>query len=373
MTRYEVKLKDQAGGLVALLTDWQRLDYNIRLNEPGDHALILDGDDGRVNLFATDGQLEIMAFLEDNITQYLDYEGFHRTGVRQTTNDGNSLFTSYGVSYLDLLARRVVLYYPHQAGAAKGDFGETVIKEYVEENAGPSATDPPRILRSGVMPGLTVEPTANGGLFWQGERSYRNLLEVVQDVGLATGVDFNVLGNGPAAFEFQARAKPWGADRTTAGLNPNFGQNAAGNPPVVFALGFANMGAPVYSLNRRQEKTVAIVLGRGSGSARTLRERVGAGAVGSPWNEIEIARQSNEIFPAALDAVGDKLLEELQAKESFSFHVIQTPAYLYRRDYFLGDLVTARYGTIERNKQIVGVSVTVAEGREDISVELSDI
>ena len=75
----------------------------------------------------------------------------------------------------------------------------------------------------------------------------------------------------------------------------------------------------------------------------------------------------------ALEDIGDAALDNLQARETFNFQTVQIPGLLYGRDYFTGDTVTARYLDIERNKQILGVSITVQEGREDIDVILGDV
>ncbi|GAI16624.1 unnamed protein product, partial [marine sediment metagenome] len=113
----------------------------------------------------------------------------------------------------------------------------------------------------------------------------------------------------------------------------------------------------------------------GEGAARALEIRTDAGAIAdSPWNRREMfADARNEDTAAALQDKGDRLLEERQAEESFSFDVIQTAACIYGRDYFLGDLVTARYGDIETDKKIVGVGIVVQENRDTISVELADV
>ena len=67
------------------------------------------------------------------------------------------------------------------------------------------------------------------------------------------------------------------------------------------------------------------------------------------------------------------MLEALQAKEVFSFSALQLPALLYGRDYFLGDLVTARYKAIEQNKKIIGIIISVQNGIETIKLELTDV
>ncbi len=376
--RYSVRIKDVAGALVAEITDWYSLSFTHRVNGVGSYNLQIDGDLNVINQFVLDGQIEIWRsdlVASPVIARYLEYEGFHRTPVRQTTGDGRSLFSSIGANYDHLLTRRIILYPPGSVQVAKAAVGETVIKEYVDENAGPGATTPPRLLSAGNMIGLTIQADGAVGLVWTGSRAYRNLFDVIAEVGKESNIDFGIVGTGPATFEFQAKLAPWGDDRTTVGLNPATGLNAAGNAPVIFSLSFGNMDTPVYSLNRGQEVNAVLALGQGQEADRLIVERTNVVAIAeSTWNRMEASRQGNmETAVAGLQSVGDEALEALQAKETFGFQALQIPSTLYGRDYFLGDLVTARYKNIERNKKIVGVTVTVAEGNENISLELSDV
>jgi hypothetical protein len=135
------------------------------------------------------------------------------------------------------------------------------------------------------------------------------------------------------------------------------------------------MSNPEYSLNRTGEITAVISMGEGLANNRVVALRTSATPLAeSPWNQCEAARgASNEYTTAALQSGGDSFLAENQAKESFAFGVMQTRGSLYGREYFFGDLVTARYKGIERNKKIVGVTILLESGHEDISLELSDV
>ncbi len=134
------------------------------------------------------------------------------------------------------------------------------------------------------------------------------------------------------------------------------------------------MGTPIYSLQRRSEVTSAIILGQGRGNDRVVEERTSTAISASTWNRIESVRNANqEAQTGGLDDFGDAILAKLQAKEDFQFQVIQTDGAKYGRDYFLGDLVTARYKDIERTKQIVAVTIEVTAGEESINVDLGDV
>lgn len=379
--RYEVRLRDTAGAYVAVLTNWQRLEYTRRIDAPDNHALLFDARLGPVAAFVLDAQVEVWRAdlaLVPPLANSLDYEGFHRTPVAQTTGDNAQLFTSYGQGYEDLLARRAILYPTGSMQAAKTGPGETVLKAYVEENAGPGATDPPRLL-DGVTLGFSIEADGGAGSAWTGSREWRNLLETCQEISKATLVDFGVVGIGAALFELQAKAFPWGVDRSVTGLDPATGLNATGNAPVIFALGFGNMGEPVYSQNRTNEVNVVVALGQGLEADRETAIATDATAIAaSPWNQSEVTRNANtEDTTAGLTAAADGYLADLQMRESFSFRILQSTATVYGRDYACGDIVTARYNVgstaFEANYQIVSVTIVVEKGSETINVEVQNV
>jgi len=374
--RYQVIIRNQAGAQVAILTEWITLDYSLRLNDVGGYTLEINGELAAVDDFVVDGQIEIRRRDQDaspEIEWYTDFHGFQRTRQQRTEQDGRSVFASQGADFKHLLARRAILFRDTTSGAAKTGPGETVMKAYVNENAGPGATAPPRLF-NGVFAGLTIQADGAAGSAWDGNKPYRPLLDTLREIADATDVDFDLVSTGGATFEFQAQVAPLGVDRTTIGLDPLTGLNGAGNPPVIFSLDFGNMEIPALTTHRLNEVTAAIVLGQGAEGNREVVQRASAATADSPWNRIEGIRLANQVDAVAgLNAMGDAMLQELQARIVFSFQALQIPATLYGRDYFLGDQVTARYATTERNFQITAVAVRVAEGREDIQIEVSDV
>ncbi len=374
-TRYQIRLLDQAGVQVSLLTEWRTLEYTKRVNRVGSYTLTLDGDLGVVDDFVLDGYVEILRRDIDADPSFgwsLDFEALQRTQQRATASNGLSTFLSSGPGYNDLIARRRILFQAATSGADKSGAGETVMKSYVNQNAGPGAISPPRE-QAGVTLGFTIQSDGAAGATWEGSRPFRPLLDVLREIADATTVDFQVVGTGPATFEFQAQAKPIGIDRTNVGIDPVSGLNAAGNAPVIFSLDLGNMQTPSYSIVRGAEVTAVIVLGQGVEGSREVVQRTSAAITDSPLNRIESVSNANEEnTTAGLNSVGDALLDKLQAKEDFDFQTLQIPGLLYGRDYFFGDLVTARYKTIERQKQIIGVTINVTEGVETITIELGD-
>lgn len=362
---YQLRLKDTSGASVVAVTDhFERLAFTKRVNSPGFYILQMGEFDPFLADLDLDYQLEVWRRIA-GVDWYLEFEGFHRTIAYQRTLRGEAIATSYGVGYADLLRRRILAGYAGTAYTEKNGAAETIAKEFVEEQCVSGA-----IFRA--ITGLTIEADDGRGATIELSRAWRNLLEVLQEVSLVAEQkggpgDWAVVGTGDATFEFRWYDGQLGDDRRVG--------NIEGNPPILFSLLLGNMALPNYALARTDEANAIYVGGQGEELNRALEIRTDAAAIAdSPWNRREMFSDArNEITTAALQDKGDRRLEERQAEESFSFEVIQTTACIYGRDYFVGDLITARYSDIERDKKIVGVRIVAQENRETIAVELADV
>lgn len=383
--RYKVILKNQSGVNVAEFDSWFGLQMAQKVNVPGSYELVISGNDPRTTLFETDGQIEIWRRdIIGGLPWYLEFEGFHREEERETLDNGQRLFRSRGVSYEDLLARRIVAYFAGSNQSRKSGPAEQIMAEFVRENCGVGAVSPPR-LANGVIPGLTVAPTFGTGPVWEGQRTWKNVLKVVEEIALFAEIDYSVRGTsplgGPPSWEFKTFFNQLGADRTTTGLDPATGLNAAGNTPIIFSVGFGNMLTPKYIFSRIQEVNALFSLGEGEGSGRDIIEVSNPSAIASsPYNRRESSRNgSNQISLSELADFGIEWLEKLQAKETFTMQVQQNKATFYGRGsldniYWLGDRVTLRYDEIERNKRITASTISV-DGKqvEQIKLDFTDV
>jgi len=377
--RYKIDLKDQSGNLVAEFDNFTSLVVSHRINSIDTCNFSISDDDPRIDLFELDGQIEVYrSYPEFGVDWYLEFEGLHRTFTRQTFENGNRYFTSFSRGYNDLLNRRLVAYYAGSDQASKSGIGESVMKEYVDENCGPGATAPPR-LSDGVIAGFTVEADSAAGDTWEGSKAYINILSVLQDIANKAGIDFKVRGNGAAQFIFRTYDGQLGDDRSVAGLDSVTGLNGAGNAPVIFTLNRGNMGDPTYSLKRMNEGNFCFVLGEGVEGERDVVDRSDPVAISdSPWNRIEFSRDArNRSTTTGYEDAGDAALVEFQAEETFSFKPIQVESTLYGRDYFFGDIITGRYASIEKNKKLIGMDISVNDqgdnDPETITVTLGDV
>lgn len=389
---YQIRLKNQSGAVVAIFTDWLSLTFEKIVDDVWKYTLIFgDDDDNRFDLFELDGQIEIYRAIPGaSLDWYLEFEGLHRTSRRETSKTGDKIFVSQGVGYNDFLARTTIMYKAGTIRADKNDAAETVMKEYVSENCTPTGdivsvgrlnydVDLGTFLYNSALPGFSVQADSGQGSVWAGSRPYEPLLTVLQDIATEAGIDFNVVGTGAATFEFQTYLDQLGEDRTTVGLDSLTGKNAAGNSPVVFSVPLGVVQSLKYTLDRLAEANAVVVLGKGEGSTRTTLTRADANAIDdSPWNRREISRPvtdyDEDYETYSLQVSGDEILSMSGAKETFVFVPLQQVSQLYGLHYFLGDRVTAKYGTIEKHKRLMRVKVTVKgrSNQEQITITFAD-
>jgi hypothetical protein len=355
VAEYQLRLKDKSGVLVAVFVRDNLASMTItrRVNGPATHEISIDAtDDTRAELFEVDGQLELWRRPPGEAWSK-EYEGLHRVGRWSMDDAGKVIFATTGAGYQSLLSRRIIAATAGSAGAEKSGPAETVLKAYCNEQAGPGASADRQIA------GLSIQADGGGGATISIARSYRNLLEVCQEIAAVGGGDFDVVGVGPALFEVRWYTGQRGDDHRLSGPDP-----------VVFSTEYGNMGAPVLTESSAVASAV-LVAGQGAGASRTWEWRPASLPTG--LDRIEVFRDARDSdISAVLQARGDAELEAGRASSKLQFKVLQTPASLYGVHYGLGDLVSARYLGHEVDLKLV--KVTLRMGAPDsIDAEWLDV
>jgi hypothetical protein len=303
---YQIRIYDTNGDLQAvtgLETDVRSVVIEHHVNHPSTLTLGIYGLSDLVQYFVTDAIVEVRRRVpEFGIDWYTEYAGFHRTPEQQITEASNSIFTSYGRSFMDLLRRRSIRYYADTAGSAKGPGpADDLMKEFVLENAGASATVANGRLTDGVTPGLTVAADLSEAAVVEFAAAWNNLLDALRDLGEPNDVDFDVVWGGesdPLSFVFTTYYPQLGTDRRE------------GNPDaVIFTPNFGNMFNPRHTISRTEEINSVLVLGPGESTSRDTTLRTNSYALETPWNLSELDQNaSNEDRAVALEAIGDAIL-----------------------------------------------------------------
>jgi hypothetical protein len=363
-TEYRLDVHTPAGVALATLTGggtggFRTLLYNKVVNGVGLLTFTLDGTDSLIASLADKAIIEVWRRnIDTGITWYRDWMGLYRKQRRRYTDHG--MFVATCQSPLVLLSWRIVAY-----KAATGNRSvfiatpaETIMKTMAEYNAGASATVANGRERTANTLGITCEADGGGGNVLEWRCAWDNLLASLQSLALVGGGDFDLVSTGAAAWEFRWYTGQLGTDRSGT---------------VTFALEFGNMANPEYIRDRTNEATVCIVAADGEEAARNVTVRTGADYAAD--NDIEVLHSDGNLktLPAR-EAAGDSVLRERQAEHTFTFDVIQDGAKLYGRDYFVGDLVTARFDTVEVTRKIAGVTVEWQEdGAEVVTPELAQV
>lgn len=208
---------------------------------------------------------------------------------------------------------------------------ETIMKTLVQYNATASATAASGRDRDAPIYGVAVQTDAAGGvtLDWSANRS-KSLLEELQALAAVAGGDIDLVYTSSTTREFRFYAGQRGTDKQSV---------------ITFAETMGNMHDVTFARLRSQERTAAVSAGQGEGDLRTLSQRTGTN-YHATQNNIEVFVDAKDLNPdtaAAREARGDKRLDELTARDTFTFGVVQTQGIYFgpsgAGSYTLGDLV----------------------------------
>lgn len=267
-----------------------------------------------------------------SIDWYTEFVGLYRD-PEYTSRNGRRTYTLRCPGLMSLLSWYHVLWPAATANrtlftSAKA---ETIIKTLATYNATSSATTANGRDRTAPLYGIAVAADAAGGntIDWTASRS-KTLLEELQAIALIAGGDFSLAYTNSTTRTLNFHAGQLGTDRTST---------------VTFAESAGTMDNVRWTRVRSSERTAAIVGGVGEGAARSITTRTGTNYHATD-NNIETFVDAKDLgedgdTTAAREARGDKRLDELESRDSFSFDVVQTEGLYYRGSYVLGDLATA--------------------------------
>lgn len=183
-----------------------------------------------------------------------------------------------------------------------------------------------------------------------------NLLEAVENICAANNYGFKVTRQGTNFLvDFYK-----GTDRTAGQMR---------NPRVIFSEDYENLQASEYTLNKKDYKSVALVAGEGEGADRR-RAIVGRSVDQSGLHRREMFVDARDIssndgeisdadYMAQLSDRGSQSLSEAPIIKSMEGTIEPTMMYEYKKDYFLGDLVTVinKHG-IQADTQVLEIVET---------------
>lgn len=267
--------------------------------------------------------------------------------TEQSTTDPEGTYAISGVTDLVVLSERLA--YPTPATAdvtaqttandIRTGNAETVIKGYVNANAGPSAPVARRVT------GLTIETNANRGGIVNGTARFDNLLELIKGLADVGEISFNVeqVGSG---LQFQV---------TEATDRSNY---------IRFDVYNHKLTRSEYAYSSPLA-TRAIVGGAGEGTTRTFLERTSAESLDAEdvWGRrIEsFVDSSNTLTEAGLQAAADEMLvKDGKTQVTASITPSDDQTMLFGVDWNLGDLVTVVIGSLELVAVVTEVGILIS-------------
>ena len=252
-------------------------------------------------------------------------------------DEGAEYLTATGRFAESLLERRIVWKQTQLAGTAENGLRNLINNNIIN----PTITDRKiPIIELGEIKGYTDRLDAQ----YTGD----NILDINKNVAIAnqTGFKFNFTG---IKFKYELYK---GIDRS---------YNQSNNPFVVFSDKYDNLLTSEYELNTANIKNVALVAGEGEGTARKTAV-VGSGTGLNRYEVFvdakNISSNEGEISESEYNkALNEKGLENIVTiTQAFTGEVDLEQNYKYKKDFFLGDIVT-----IENSKWGIFINSRIIE------------
>lgn len=302
--------------IIKYLSIYKSLEWVKRFNDVGDFVLQANADMEVINTLREDYYL----VREDDETIML----IEKINIKTTAETGNSITVS-GRSIESILARRIVW---KQTNTKAGETVESFIRRLITENC-ISPSDPARKipkLKLGQLKGFTekIEMQVTG----------KNLLTVIIEICKSYNYGFKITMDSESNLVFDLYK---GTDRS---------YNQEANPYVIFSKSFYNLINTEYEHDKTNFSNTALIGGEGEGTDRKY-QTVG-NSEGMERYELfvdakDISSNNGEIalteYNKLLLTRGNEKLAETQKTEEYSGEVEPTRTYVYKKDYFIGDLV----------------------------------
>ncbi len=361
MANYEVWLARDDGTRLALLDDWEALEYVQSAHSVGSCSMTLPGD-WSTGLFAADRKLEIWRKSEGGA---LSLERVYLIAAigQDTDAQGISRIRLEGVDGNDLLRRHIVAYAGGSTQATMNAPADNMMKAIVRQNLSTAATSTARTLSL-----FSVQANSSQGPSVSKAFSRRDVLGVCQEIAEAskqsTGprVYFDVMSPVSSAYEFRTYPGHLGADHTY----PN------GVNPVLLGQEYGNLTEPKVVQDYSEEVTVVYGGGQGEGASRYVYEIEDSARSGrSIWGRKEAFRDART--EASSSGVADEAraaLAEGRPKLRFSGKILDSPGTVYGLHWRWGDWLSASYRGQIYNAPVDVVRVRRTADREEIEARL---
>lgn len=310
-----LEIRDAAGTVVAACEDYTAFTGSIRYNDVGAWTVTLPLTSASAGLLLTPGY-----GIQFTVNDVLVLSGMALTADGDT-GDGVGQVTISGADDMLVLADRLASAQPATATQpysvsaydARTGVAETIIKQYVNLNAGPGA------VAARQWPGLTIAADDAQGTSVKGNARWGRLLDVAAELARAGGLGLSCVG---LVFDVTV---PEDLSAT-----------------VEFSEQRGSLGRVAFS-QQAPGSTYVYVGGSGEGAARTFYEQAATESLAAGWPRRERFRDARDTTDAVV--LAQRAVEELGAdvdatKLGLTIEAIDAPGCRWPADYQVGDLVT---------------------------------
>lgn len=334
--------------LAGQLDTFTRLSVTLRHNGPGSWSATLPADHRQASVLQPGaGILLYSDWSEEPI-----FNGpVVSLGNRKGDGELSSVITATGIDDLALLADRLAYAKPSAAlpdlvaGEIDPDSpdeydirtgqAETIIRQYVNLNAGPGALAARRIA------GLVMEPDQGRGIPVTGKARFDQLLDFIAPLARTAGLGVQIVQTGMTrTVRFYVPQNRTGAVR----MSPEIG-NLRGWEHTI--------SAPTA--------TRAIVAGDGVGIERRIGELSTATTAEADWDRrIEVFVDSRDTdADELLITRGDDKLKDSDGTAAMTLSPVDSPTMRFGQDYYLGDVVTGIVSGVPIQDVVTEVTITI--------------
>lgn len=357
MSDFTIKLTTDTGTVLAILDDFERLNYVMSVGEVGVCTLTLPGD-WEPSFFKTDRKIEIWrapegaaktlerAYMIREIRQSTDTNGVRR--IQLTGLDGNYLLDGRGIWAA-----------AGSAEASKTAEIDDMMKAIIRESQGSLAA----AARQWNSSYFSVQADLTLGASITKAFSNRNVLNVLRDLHEQSKVNtpviyYDVMSPEPHKYEFRCYSGQPGQDHTyPSGVNP-----------VLLGIEHGNLADVEVIRDYSQEITHVRGGGQNEASDREYIEVNDTARSGrSIWGRRELFYDGSNQATAGLTSGANTKLSAGRPKISFRGRIVDNPGTQYGVHWRWGDKLTAEYERQRYDAMVSVVKVNLdSSGMEDI-------
>ena len=350
MIEYIIKLRNPAGVVLHHSLPTARLSWVISEMRVGNLSMVIPGDMIDTSWITDDCRLELWRRVDRSYTSLIGGQWLiDRISIRGRSQD----IAVDAVDFNGVLDRRIVDYPAAtpdvtNAYSAKTGNADNLIKAFVRENIGATATDTARRLAD-----LTVTADTSLAPSTTKHAGRKSLLTTLQDLAADSRAQGTYLTWGWSfaenAFTFDTHINQWGI---------NHGSTSADT--IIISQDHYNLLEPEIVEDYSAERNVIKIGGLGEGDARVIGSATGTRAAVTPFSRKEYFTSGTATdSSAALTGEANTELQERRARRKFIGRVAETDALRFGVHFNYGDLVIASYAgrTFDCHLDTIGADV----------------